>query len=125
MTQPNQSQHARTFFTAADGITDNIVLLEWCEQSRRVLHAGALELGICASELEARLRNASRGPVGGLSARARSRQVAKPIQQASEALVIASRYIITASTRFQAVFMPELEQVGHRPRRDQFRFKAS
>lgn len=120
-----QHQHQpRTFFSVADGITDNIVLLEWCEHSRRLLHAGALELGICASELEARLRSASRGPVGGLSGRARARQVARPIQQASEALVIASRYIITAANRFQAVYLPELEAVGHRPRRDEFRFKA-
>lgn len=114
----------RSFFAGADSLTDNIALLEWCENSRRLLHAGALELGICASELDARLRNISRGPVGGMSGRARARQVARPIQQASEALVIASRYVVTASTRFQAVYMPELEQAGHRPRRNDFKFKA-
>jgi hypothetical protein len=114
----------RTFFAAADSLTDNIALLEWCEGSRRLLHAGALELGICASELDARLRAISRGPVGGLSGRARARQVARPIQQASEALVIASRYIVTASSRFQAVYLPELEAAGHKPRRNDFRFKA-
>jgi len=119
------SDTPRSFFAAADSLTDNVALLEWCERSRRILHAGALELGICASELDARLRSVSRGPVGGLSGRARARQVARPIQQASEALVIASRYVITASTRFQAVYMPELEAAGfRRSRRPDFKFKA-
>lgn len=121
----SDSQPTRNFFSNADALVDNISLLEWCEKSRQILHAGALELGICASELDARLRNVSGGGViGGMSGRARARQVAKPIQQASESLVIASRYVVTAATRFQAVYLPELESVGHKPRRDQFRFKA-
>lgn len=118
------TQQPRSFFASADALTDNHALLEWCETSRRILHAGALELGICASELEARLRGVSRGPVGGLSGRARARQVARPIQQASEALVIASRYVITANNRFQAVYMPELEQVGYCGRKPEFKFKG-
>ncbi|MEU7590663.1 hypothetical protein AB0A95_30775 [Micromonospora sp. NPDC049230] len=117
-------QQTRSFFAGADALTDNVALLEWCENSRRILHAGALELGICASELDARLRAVSRGPMGGMSGRARARQVARPIQQASEALVIASRYIVTAGSRFQAVYLPELETAGHRPRRQDFKFKA-
>ena len=117
-------QQGRSFFAGADALTDNVALLEWCENSRRILHAGALELGICASELDARLRAIRTGPMGGMSGRARARQVAKPIQQASEALVIASRYVVTASTRFQAVYLPELEAAGHRPRRNDFKFKG-
>ncbi|WP_432050330.1 hypothetical protein [Verrucosispora sp. NA02020] len=124
MPNSNQSQHARNFFAGADSLTDNVALLEWCETSRRILHAGALELGIVASELDARLRAIRSGPMGGMSGRARARQVARPIQQASEALVIGGRYIVTAATRFQAVYMPELEQAGHRPKRSDFKFKA-
>lgn len=116
----------RSFFAGADSLTDNYALLEWCETSRRLLHAGALELGICASELEARLKSVkTSGVTGGMSARARARQVARPIQQGSEALVIASQYIITASNRFMAAYMPELEQVGFQgARKPEFRFKA-
>lgn len=119
-----QQAKGRSFFAGADALTDNVALLEWCENSRRILHAGALELGICASELDARLRAIKGGPMGGLSGRARARQVARPIQQASESLVIACQYVVTASSRFQAVYMPELEAAGHRPRRNEFRFKA-
>lgn len=117
----------RSFFTMADGLTDNVVLLEFVEQSRRTLHAGALELGITASEIEAKLRRHGRGiTIGGLTAGHRARQVARPIQQASEALVIASQYIITAGNRFEAVYGHELEQVGYQGRRSgsDFRFKA-
>ncbi|MEV6801318.1 hypothetical protein AB0M91_23670 [Micromonospora rifamycinica] len=127
MTQPTPppSGTGRSFLTGADALTDNVALLEWCEHSRRILHAGALELGICASELDARLRAISRGPVGGMTGRARARQVARPIQQSSEALVIASRYMVTAASRFQAVYLPELEAVGYRQRsRAQFKFKS-
>jgi|SRR5690606_1376062 len=119
MTQPQ-----RNFFTGADAITDNHALLEWVESSRRILHAAALELGITGSELEARLRSVSHGPVGGLSGRARARQVARPIQQAGEALVIASQYMVTAGNRFLAAYLPELEQAGYRERKPEFRFKA-
>ncbi|TDB87202.1 hypothetical protein E1091_15920 [Micromonospora fluostatini] len=123
MTQPQQPGGNR-YFVSADAITDNVALLEWCENTRRVIHAGALELGIVASEIDARLRAVNPGLVGGMSGRARARQVARPIQQASESLVIASRYIVTAATRFQAVYLPELEAAGHKPRRNDFRFKA-
>lgn len=123
----DRPQTGRTGFAMADGITDNIELIEWVERSRRLLHAGALELGITASELEAKLRRASRGlVVAGMSARYRAHQVAKPVQQASESLVIASQYIITAGNRFEAAFGFELEQVGAKGRRagGEFRFKG-
>ncbi|GAA2566465.1 hypothetical protein GCM10010435_44630 [Winogradskya consettensis] len=95
-------------------MTDNIAFIDWCEQSRRVLHTGALELGICAAEVDARLRKVSRGlVVGGLTSGYRAGRVAKPIGQAAEALVVASRYIITASNRFEAVYMPELQAAGY------------
>lgn len=113
----------RSFFTGADALTDNVALVEWFNNSRRLLHAAALELGVTASELDARLRAVAGGVVvGGLSGRARARQVARPITHASEALVTASQYIVTASTRFEAVYMPELEAVGYKPRKDAFRF---
>lgn len=120
------TNNTRTFFSGADALTDNHALVEWCENTRRILHAAALELGITASELDARLRRVSGTVVvGGLSARARARQVAKPIQQASESLVIASQYIITANNKFLAAFLPELEQAGYAgSRKPDFKFKA-
>ncbi|WFE62884.1 MULTISPECIES: hypothetical protein [Micromonospora] len=126
MSNTNPPQ-GRTLFSGADSLTDNHALIEWCESTRRILHAAALELGITASELDARLRRVGGGAVvvGGLTARARARQVAKPIQQASEALVIASQYVITANNRFVTAYMPELEQVGYRgTRRPDFKFTA-
>lgn len=116
MTQStNSPSPARGFLTPGGPIADNVTLIEWCEQSRRVLHTGALELGICAAEVDAKLRKVSRGlVVGGLTAGYRAGRVAKPIAQAAEALVVASRYIITASNRFEAVYMPELEAAGYR-----------
>jgi hypothetical protein len=121
MSQP----HQRSIFTGADSLTDNVALIEWTESTRRILHAAALELGITASELEARLRRVGGGlAVGGLTSRARARQVARPIQQASEALVVASQYVITANNRFQAAFMPELEQAGFQARKPDFKFRA-
>ncbi|MEU1756982.1 hypothetical protein ABZ436_30610 [Micromonospora matsumotoense] len=113
----------RGIFTGADALTDNVALVEWFNSTRRILHAAALELGVTASELDARLRVVGGGiMVGGLTGRARARQVARPITHASEALVTASQYIVTASTRFEAVYLPELEAVGYKPRRDGFRF---
>lgn len=126
-TNGNRPKSGRNVFTLSDGLTDNIALIEWVEQSRRVLHAGALELGITASELEAKLRRASRGlVVGGLSARYRAHMVTKPVQQASEALVIASQYIVTAGNRFEAAFGYELEQAGYKGRGHgaDFKFKG-
>lgn len=123
-TTPNTGT-GRTFFSGADALTDNHALVEWCENTRRILHAAALELGITASELDARLRRVSGSVVvGGLSARARARQVARPIQQASEALVVASQYIITANNRFLSAFLPELEQAGYRHAKPEFKFRA-
>lgn len=107
------SGQARGFLTPGGPITDNIAFLEWCEQSRKILHGGALELGICAAEVDARLRKVSRGlMVGGMTSGYRSGRVAKPIASAAEALVVASRYIITASNRFEAGYAPELEAAG-------------
>lgn len=116
----------RTFFSGADALTDNHALVEWAENTRRILHAAALELGITASELEARLRRVGGGNVvvGGMSARLRARQVTRPLQQASESLVIASQYVITANNRFLAAFLPELEQAGYRNTKPDFNFKA-
>jgi hypothetical protein len=120
------STPARGFLTPGGPITDNVALIEWCEQSRKMLHAGALELGICAAEVDAKLRKVSKGLViGGLTAGYRAGRVAKPISDAAEALVVASRYIITASNRFEAVYMPELEAAGYRgPAKPGFAFKA-
>lgn len=115
----------RGFLTPGGPLTDNIAFIEWAENSRRILHAGALELGICASELDAKLRKVSRGlVVGGMTAGYRASRVSKPVSQAAEALVVASRYLITASNRFQAVYLPELEQAGYRPRSADFKFKG-
>lgn len=125
MTQPPNGQSGRGFLTPGGPIQDNVALIEWCEQSRRMLHAGALELGICAAEVDATLRKVSKGlMVGGLSSTYRAHRVSKPIAQAAESLVVASRYIITASNRFQAVYMPELEAAGYRPAASSFSFKA-
>lgn len=113
----------RGIFIGADALTDNVALSHWFNETRRVLHAAAVELGVTASELDARLRAVSSGiVVGGLTARARARQVAKPITHAAEALVVASQYIVTAAGRFEAVYMPELEAVGYKPRKSDFRF---
>lgn len=114
MTAPNGNSN-RGFLTPGGPLTDNVSFFEWCENSRRLLHSGALELGICASEIEARLRRVSGGlMVAGMSSRYRARQVTRPVAQAGEALVVASRYIITASNRFEAVYMPELEAAGYK-----------
>jgi len=120
----SHQQPQRGIFSGADALTDNVALAEWFESSRRTLHAASLELGITASELDARLRAISGGVIiGGLTGRARARQVTKPIGHAAEALVTASQYIVTASARFEAAYMPELEAVGHRPRRSEFKFR--
>lgn len=126
MASTNDRPKNRSPFTMSDALTDNLALIEWCEQSRRVLHAGALELGISASELEAKLRRVSGGVlIAGMSARYRAHQVSKPIQQAAEALVVASRYIITANNRFQAAYSPELEAAGYKASGNGgFKFKA-
>ncbi len=106
-------------------MTDNVAFLEWTENSRRILHTGALELGICAAELDAKLRKVSRGlVVGGLTSGYRASRVSNPVSQAAEAMVVASRYIITASNRFQAVYLPELEQAGYKPRASDFSFRG-
>lgn len=121
----NGEGKARGFLTPATPLNDNHAFIEWLEQSRKVLHMGALELGICAAETDARLRKVSRGlVVGGLTAGYRARRVSQPISDAAEALVNASRYLITANNRFVAVYMPELEAVGYQPRPGDFTFKA-
>lgn len=122
MTTPHAQ---RSFFTGADAITDNHAFFEWAENARRVLHAAALELGITASELEAKLRRVNNGIVlvPGISAVARARQVARPIGNAAESLLIASKYIITATNRFEAAFLPELEAAGYRRNPQTFTFK--
>ena len=90
------------------------------------MHTGALELGIVSAEVDAQLRKVSRGVlVAGVSARYRAHMVSKPIGQAGEALVVASRYIITARNRFEAVYAPELEAAGYRPAASSFGFRAS
>lgn len=118
--------HARNFFAGADAIVDNHTFFEWAEGSRRILHAAALELGIVASELDAKLRTVNNGVVllPGLTARARARQVAKPVQQAGNALLVASQYIITSTNRFEAAFMPELESAGSRRPHSSFVIKG-
>ncbi|AGL13897.1 hypothetical protein [Actinoplanes sp. N902-109] len=127
MTQStNSSSAARGFLTPAAPLTDNVALIEWFEGSRRVLHTGALELGIVAAEIDAKLRKVSRGlVVTGMTAGYRAGRVAKPIGQAAEALVVASRYIITASNRFEAVYMPELQAAGYQQKPSGFGFKAN
>lgn len=116
----------RGFLTPQAPINSNIELIEWFEQSRRVTHAGALELGIVAAEIDAQLRKVSRGlMVAGVSSRYRAHMVSKPIAQAGEALVVASRYIITARNKFEAVYMPELEAAGYKPPSSAFKFKAA
>lgn len=116
----------REFFTLPTGQLDNVILMEWLEASRRVMHSGALELGISASELEAKLRRVNPTMVvAGMTSRYRAAQVARPLQKASEALVVASRYLITSANRFEAVFTPELEAAGYRPSSaGNFKFKA-
>lgn len=115
----------RGFLTPQAPLTSNIELFEWFEQSRQVLHAGSLELGIVAAELDAQLRKVSRGVlVAGVSARYRAHMVSKPIGQAGAALVAASRYIITSRNKFEAVFLPELEAAGYKPAPSAFNFKA-
>jgi hypothetical protein len=121
----DQQSSNRGFLTPGGPLTDNIAFIEWAENSRRILHSGALELGICAAELDAKLRKVSRGLViGGLSSGYRAQRVSKPVGQAAEALVVASRYIITASNRFQAVYLPELEAAGYKPAAGNFSFKG-
>lgn len=116
----------RGFLTPQAPIQSNIELIEWFEQGRRVLHMGALELGIVSAEIDAQLRKVSRGVlVAGVLARYRAHMVSKPIAQAGEALIVASRYIITARNKFEAVYMPELEAAGYRPPASAFTFKAS
>jgi hypothetical protein len=114
VSQTNGGKPRSGFLGAEDGaLQDNVAFLEWCERARFVLHAGALELGIFASEADARFRKVSRGLViANMSSTYRARQVSKPIAQAAEALVVASRYVITASNRYQAVYLPELEAAG-------------
>ena len=70
-----------------------------------------------ASEADARFRRVSRGlVVANMSSVYRARQVSKPIAQAAEALAMASRYVITAANRYQAVYLPELEAAGWKDR---------
>lgn len=115
----------RNIFDGAEMLTDNLALTAWLENGRKIMHAAALELGISASEVEARLRRVSGGlMVAGLSSRHRALMVARPIQQAAESLVVASRYLITANNRFEAAYMPELEQAGYRKRQPQFQFRG-
>lgn len=127
MTSPNVRPRRRNVFGAPEEIRSNVELLEYCETVRRLVHQGAVELGVSAAEVEARLRNVSGGVIiGGLTSRHRARQVAKPIELAGQSLTIASQYMVTAANRFQAAYMPELEAVGaaSRNRRD-FEFRAA
>lgn len=120
------SSPARGFLTPGGPITDNVALIEWCEQSRRILHSGSLELGICAAEVDAKLRKVSKGIlVAGMTSSYRAGRVSKPISQAAEALVVASRYIITASNRFEAAYMPELQAAGYQNSKPSFGFRAA
>jgi len=115
----------RGFLTPVAPINNNKALFEWFEQSRVLLHSGALELGIVSAEIDAQLRKVSRGiMVAGLSARYRAHMVSREIAHAGEALTVASRYIITASNKFEAAYMPELAAAGYRPRPGTFEFKA-
>lgn len=124
--QTNGSGKARGFLTPGGPIKDNHLFIEWLEQSRFILHTGALELGIVAAEMDARLRKVHRGlVVGGLTASYRAGRVSKPVSDAAEALVAASRYLITADNRFKAVYMPELEAVGYQPSASGFVFKGT
>lgn len=114
MTQPNTGRPRPGFLGTDPGaLQDNVTYLEWCEQARKILHVGALELGIFAAEADARFRKVSRGLIiANMSSVYRAHQVSKPIAQAAEALVTASRYVITSSNRYQAVYLPELEAAG-------------
>lgn len=117
----------RNVFGAPEDIRDNVGLLEYFELVRRMVHAGAVELGVTAAEVEARLRNVSpESVVGGLGSRRRAKQVSRPVELAAESLTVASQYMVTAANRFNAVYMPELEAAGaaQRRRRD-FTFKAA
>lgn len=111
MTQPGP----RPSFLNTDpgALEDNVTYLEWCENARKALHIGALELGIFAAEADSRFRRVSRGLViANMSSVYRARQVSSPVANAAEALVIASQYIITSANRYQAVYLPELEAAG-------------
>lgn len=122
----SRSDRRSILFDGSDALTDNTSLFEWLDATRRVLHTGSLELSTTAAELEARLRAVSHGvDIGGLSARARARKVCRPIGDAGEALVVASKYIIHASAQFEAVYLPELEACGYIPKRNGFGFRGT
>lgn len=118
-------QDRRSFLTPDAPLTDNIALLEWFEQSRRALHLGSLILGGISAELDAKLRKVNPTfVVAGLTSVHRARQVSRPTGKAAEALNSATKYIITASNRFEAGFMPELEAAGYKPTSQPFKFRA-
>jgi hypothetical protein len=123
----NGQARGNGFLTPGGPIKDNHIFLQWLEQSRFILHTGGLELGIVAAEMDARLRKVHKGIiVGGLTSGYRARRVSKPISDAAEALIVASQYLITASNRFEAVYTPELEEVGYQNKTvPTFTFKGS
>lgn len=112
-------------FMGGEPPMDNVELRNWFDVRRKALHIASVELAVSSAAIEARLRTVSGGrTVGGLSARKRARMVAGPIRLAAMALVIASKYMITAYGRFEAAYAPELEAAAYRRRRPGFGFRG-
>lgn len=121
---------SRAGFVSMDpgALKDNITFLEWCEDTRNILHVSGIALGAFSSAADATFRKVSRGLViASMTSSYRARQVANPIAKAAEALISAERYIITSANRYEAVFTPELEAAGwngHRGRGAAHGFRA-
>lgn len=114
----------QNFITPGDPLDSAEALVTYLERIRKVLHVGAMELGVTTAELEATLRSVSPTiSVAGMTAGARARQVCKPMTGAAEALVTASKFVITANNRFMSAYLPELEASGFvAPKREKFNF---
>lgn len=122
------NRHRGLVFPGSDDLTDNLALLQFCETTRRLIYAGAMELGASAAEVEARLRTLT-GHVGGnnlgqMTGRHRALVVAKPMHEAHEHLVDASRCMVRTAAKFQELFAPELDAVGAGQGRPKFEFRA-
>lgn len=124
MSQSNPSGRTGDLFTLVEGALEgSSSYMAFIEQARKILFAQATTLGVLAGEAEARFLTVNSGLLlpPGISARVRAKMIAKPLEGASDALTVASKYILTSGNRFQAGFAAELEAAGSKRKTTAFK----
>jgi hypothetical protein len=99
--------------------TDSRAVRIFCARVRQILHRGAMELHIAASELEAALETVPAVSSGITSARSvqrrRARRVARHLKYSAECMVAGSQGAIRTWGSYKAEFLPNAGVVRRKP----------